>query len=66
MAFFEKIDDWNERAKVFGGWIVKANESVAHVVDGAISDGWDWRSTTVFVPDPDHEWVFAKPEGDNT
>jgi hypothetical protein len=56
---WEQIDDWHQRTKVFGGWIVKTHESVFHAnTDGAGSsgDGWDWRISTCFVPDVKWEW----------
>jgi len=59
---FETIDDWNERAKVFGGWIVKTHASVYHTnIDGCgtSGDGWDWRVSTCFVPDVNHEWQLT-------
>jgi len=58
---YEKIDDWTERAKVFGGWIVKVCEPVYHTnTDGCGSsgDGWDWRIAITFVPDTKHEWTL--------
>ncbi len=59
---FERIDDEHERAKVFGGWIVKASSSVYHLDNGVSQggEGWDWRITMTFVPDPAHEWSLCK------
>ena len=59
---FEQIDDWHQRAKVFGGWLVKAYEGVHHPDNGisAGGDGWDWRVSMAFVPDPDHKWSICK------
>ena len=56
---WEKIDDWNERASVPGGWIVKTLEPVFHLENSMSQggDGWDWRIATCFVPDPTGEWV---------
>jgi len=55
---WERIDDWNERTKVFGGWIVKTSEDVFHLDNGASAGGggWDWRISTCFVPDTNHKW----------
>ena len=54
---WEDIDNYHTRAKVFGGWIVKASESVTHDTrDNGMQSGWDWRIAMVFVPDPKHEW----------
>jgi hypothetical protein len=59
---FEQIDDTHQRAKVFGGWIVKAFEGVYHTENGFSSggDGWDWRVSMAFVPDPNYEWSICK------
>ena len=55
---FEQIDDYHQRAKVHGGWLVKAIENVAHMEDNyrpAIT-GFDFRIAMTFVPDPTHAW----------
>ncbi len=59
---WEDIDDWHQRAKVFGGWIVKTHESVYHTENGVSGggEGWDWRVSTCFVPDPEYKWVIKK------
>lgn len=60
---FEQIDNNHQRAKVFGGWLVKAFESVCHdraVVGGGLEEGWDWRVAMTFVPDPSHKWSLCK------
>ncbi len=65
MLEWERIDDWNERAKVFNGWIVKTLEPVAHdmIPHGrGIETGFDFRLATCFVLDPMHEWS-VKPNG---
>lgn len=53
---WEQIDECHERAKVFGGWLVKASEPVYHMTDSQSGDGWDWRVSMTFVPDPDYKW----------
>ena len=54
---WEEIDSHHQRAKVFGGWLVKADEPVSHVmIEGDVDSGWDWRVAMAFVPDPRHEW----------
>lgn len=56
---FENIDDFHQRAKVQGGWLVKAIENVTHVTDHqGMADGWDWRVAMAFVPDPEHSWTI--------
>lgn len=56
---WESMDNYHERVKIFGGWLVKAREEVMHdrseFGQGMIG-GWDWRLTMCFVPDPNHEW----------
>ena len=55
---FEHIDPHHQRAKVPGGWLVKAFEGVTHAtIDQGMVDGWDWRLAMAFVPDPNHEWA---------
>ena len=57
---FEQIDDYHKRAKVHGGWLVKAIENVAHMSEYRPDiTGFDYRVSMAFVPDPTHEW---KPE----
>ena len=55
---FKQIDDNHQRAKVPGGWLVKAFEVVCHFDThiSPITDNYDWRVTMTFVPDPKHEW----------
>ncbi|MEJ1422234.1 MAG: hypothetical protein Q2484_17080 [Candidatus Sedimenticola sp. (ex Thyasira tokunagai)] len=59
---FEDIDNYHQRAKVPGGWLVKAVENVFHLTDYQQGDGWDWRVSMAFVPDPDHIWVIDPVE----
>lgn len=56
---WEQIDYYHQRAKVPGGWLVKAYEDVTH--DGTnmghgMVNGWDWRVTMCFLPDPQYRW----------
>lgn len=54
---WEQIDNWHQRAKVHGGWLVKAFENVSHLDDQrGICDGYDYRVAMAFVPDPLHVW----------
>jgi hypothetical protein len=56
---FEQIDEYHQRAKVIGGWLVKAYEDVMHDTDHARgSGGWDFRIAMTFVPDPTHNWII--------
>ncbi len=48
---WEDVASGTERLNVFGGWIV-LYERCAHP-NGRVCD-------TVFVPDPNHEWVLDK------
>lgn len=62
---WEQIDAYHERAKVFGGWLVKAFSDVTHYLpDQGLQSGWDYRVAMTFVPDVNHEWVIeGKMEG---
>ena len=54
---WERIDNWHQRAKVHGGWLVKTFENVSHLDDQrGICDGYDYRVAMTFVPDPLHVW----------
>jgi hypothetical protein len=56
---WEDIDPFLQRAKIPGGWLVKAFEDVMRYrSDGGqgMVAGWDWRIAMCFVPDPTHEW----------
>ena len=55
---FERIDNCNQRARVFGGWIVLTSEYVYHTEREFNQAGseWDSRISTCFVPDANHEW----------
>ena len=56
---WENIDDYHKRAKVTGGWLVKAFEDVyedrSDYGQGMVA-GWQWRIAICFVPDPNYEW----------
>jgi hypothetical protein len=61
---FEQIDNFHQRAKVYGGWIVKAFENVTHETDHeGMASGWDFRVAMCFVPDQDHEWAIEIEKG---
>lgn len=54
---WESIDNYHLRAKVFGGWLVKAMEDVIHNTDQqGMRSGWDFRVAMCFVPDPEYKW----------
>jgi len=53
---WEVIDQNHQRARVPGGWLVKAYENVAHKEKKEYGYGWDYRIAMAFVPDPNHEW----------
>lgn len=43
------------RAKVFGGWLVRACDDVVHDksdVGHGMDSGWDYRNSITFIPDP--------------
>ena len=47
-----------QRAKVFGGWIVKSIQDVLVSLheEQPATHGYEWRESMVFVPDTNHEW----------
>ncbi len=55
---FEYIDAEHARAKIPGGWIVKAYSDVLIQMheDQLPADGYAWQVSICFVPDPCHEW----------
>ena len=56
---WEQIDNYHRRAKVQGGWLVKAFEDVdedRHYLGQGLVAGTQWRIAMCFVPDPNHEW----------
>ena len=57
---FERIDNEHQRAKVYGGWIVKAfDEVMTPMYPGdPPKDGYEWRISMCFVPDPNHDWIL--------
>ena len=62
---WEQIDHYHQRAKVFGGWLVKAYENKEHfALDCYQNDIWrggqDWNIAMAFVPDINHEWEIEK------
>ena len=62
---WEQIDNYHQRAKVFGGWLVKAYEDKRHYAiyrDGSDvwRDGYDWSIAMAFVPDINHEWKIEQ------
>lgn len=57
---WEQIDTVTSRAKVFGGWMVRISEPVTHHTPNGLQDGWDWRTSLCFIPDPNHEWKLEE------
>ena len=52
-----------QRAKVFGGWLVKSFEEViTPQEDQPFASGWEWRASMAFVPDAKHEWDWNQNE----
>ena len=58
---WEQLDEWTNRAKVHGGWIVQSFTPVAHANKQTyIGEKKDYRIATVFVPDTNHDWMVDK------
>jgi len=56
---WEQIDDYHQRARVPGGWLVKAYEEVVHNMmesGRGMESGYDIRVAMCFVPDSCHQW----------
>lgn len=54
---WEQIDDYHKRAKIKGGWLVKAYEDVRSPGgEGGWEYGYEWHVTMCFVPDQLHAW----------
>ena len=65
MLIWEQIDNYHQRAKVFGGWLVKAYEDKVHyALDKYDTDIWraghDLSLAMAFVPDSKHEWEIKE------
>jgi len=48
------------KLKVPGGWIVRYSDDIVHdraIYGRGLESGWDWRSSIVFVPDPEWYWL---------
>lgn len=56
---WEKIDDYHKRAKIKGGWLVRAREPVrSYIGDGKWEYGYEWAVAICFVPDALHAWAL--------
>ncbi len=55
---WEQIDNYHKRAKIRGGWLVKAYEDVYHLGDDRGGFNHDLRVSMCFVPDAMHAWTL--------
>lgn len=48
-----------ERARTPGGWLVRETHNVLHnhPQGGPFTDGYEWRTSLVYVPDPEGSWL---------
>lgn len=54
---WEGVNVDTSRLKVFGGWVLRVVDDVAHnIPEPGRQIGWNWRSHICFIPDPKHEW----------
>lgn len=64
MIKWERIDDYTQRTRVFGGWLVHSIEPVMHSdpfnQGQGMVDGWDYRPAMAFVPDFFRLWRLPK------
>lgn len=45
------------RIAIPGGWLVEGLTNVlTQLSDGRMDQGFDWRASIAFVPDPEHLW----------
>ncbi len=69
-AIWEKImsgEGYIMRTRTPTGWLVREVNDCAHVTpheSQRISIGWDWRTTLVFVPDPEGIWLLEAAQGE--
>lgn len=64
MLKWEYLEDNLYRMKIPGGWLVKYSSDVLSRMweNSAPQQGYEWRDSITFVPDPNHEWVINKEE----
>lgn len=55
---WENIDQYHKRAKVIGGWLVKAYEDMGGS-EYPSRVGYEWRIALTFVPDNGHYWKVS-------
>ena len=66
MLIWEPIDNYHERAKVFGGWLVKAYSAIEHATYDPNQGYWAREQSQenqlcmAFVPDSKHEWEIKE------
>jgi hypothetical protein len=55
---WEQIDEYHKRARIAGGWLVKAYEAIweYNAPRGEYQDIGNFRVSMCFVPDENHEW----------
>ena len=61
---WEDVDENIFRAKVFGGWLVTYvdNVHISFNKDMGLQEGYEWRTSLVFIPDIKHEWDLYPKE----
>jgi hypothetical protein len=67
----QKYSGYLYRAPIFGGWLVKEVHDVSTIlpdwsanIPGIRNEqGYEFRSSITFVPDPNHEWDLNKEYG---
>jgi hypothetical protein len=45
------------RAWTGAGWLVRCFDDVGQDRGGGMQEGWEWRTSLVFVPDPSKTWL---------
>jgi len=57
--YWEQIDNYHQRCKVPGGWLVKAYEDVYADLsnyNGGIQSPYSLQVSMCFLPDPNYKW----------
>lgn len=54
------------RTPIFGGWLVRLFEDIRSPINIGYpqpdyQQGYEWRPSICFVPDPNHEWDLTVP-----
>jgi len=64
---FSEHSNYLNRAAVFGGWLVMSTDDVIEYQGDQShktgQEGYQWRTSICFIPDPSHSWDLTKDYG---